>query len=271
MADRYRVEKSMKYRNVCLTHTGLVKPNSEDRLYSSDRRGVYLVCDGMGGAAYGEIAADIAIDEALRHETDIIANHNFESIESYIRDVNEKILARSRELNCSLMGTTFALLEFAQDSAYVCSVGDSRVYRLRAGVLEQLTEDHTMVYRMYLDGLLTKEEARMHPRSHVLYQHLGMPEKMGTPKAYIADVGQPKAGDVYIVCSDGLSDMLSDEEIRDIIVQSESIDDAVTALMKQALTAGGKDNISLILVEAFEEQTILDKLARQIIRHITSG
>lgn len=237
----------MKYRSAAVTHIGKIPVNNEDNFYRNKDTVTYSVCDGMGGEEFGEIASQIAVDTIRAFDDGSIGNN----VDEVVKASNDKIKAECNARGCTTMGSTMALLTIDQDIAAAWNVGDSRVYLLRGGKLQQLTEDHTMVYQMYLNGALTKEEVRTHKRGNILYQHLGMQDDLGDPKASQAEPVKVKKGDVFLLCSDGLTDMVPDEEIERILGEHDEVRPAAKDLVNAALEAGGKDNVTVIVVKAF--------------------
>jgi protein phosphatase len=142
------------------------------------------------------------------------------------------------------MGCTAELLAFFEESFILGHIGDSRTYLLRNGELQQLTEDHTLVQRQFQEGLIFEDEIRNHPMRHVIYRAVGIKEEM------TIDVlkGKTQPADLYLLCSDGLSDMIKNDQIRDILCDDMNIENKAGSLIESAKIAGGLDNITVVLV-----------------------
>lgn len=259
----------MKY--AVSTHPGRIRINNEDNFWINGvwRRDVeqpvyscqgkiedgYLlaaVCDGMGGEDMGEVASLLAV-EALNQ---MFSNNKAEKVEKISKDILMKYVEKANSLICDRMikerkrlGTTVSVLEFSNNSVIAMNLGDSRIYRLRGERLQQLSVDHTVVGRMVRQGQLTQQEAMVHPMNHIITQYLGIfPEEMIVEPA-VTPTMILENDDQYLICSDGLTDMLSDEELKLIMQTGKNVSDTVNQLMQRAVEAGGRDNITVILIE----------------------
>lgn len=224
------------------TDTGRVRRQNEDAAFMDEERGVFAVADGMGGHLAGEVASGMAVDAvrrmAAQHDTPSIA-----VLRDTVLDAHQAILQRaSSSRACSGMGTTLSLLWRGGSYVYIAHVGDSRIYRQRGGRLEQITQDHSLVAEMVRGGLITAEQARTHPRRNIITRALGTPGD-NTPDLLAADT---RPGDVWLLCSDGLTGMVEDGDIERVIAE-HPLEQAADELMRMALGAGGRDNITLIL------------------------
>jgi PPM family protein phosphatase len=211
---------------------------------------LFAVADGMGGAQAGEVAARLAT-AAFReyHEADELGGE--ERVAAIIKEANRRIYERARvDTEVSGMGTTVtaALVEGAQ--IVIGHVGDSRAYRVRDGRLEQLTKDHSLVADLVRSGRISPEEADTHPQRSVITRALGTDPEVDVDS--LAVDAQP--GDLYLLCSDGLTTMLADEEILEILLGAKSLEHAGKDLVKAANRRGGEDNVTVVLfaVEAEE-------------------
>jgi len=254
----------MKYRTYITSHGGNIRRNNEDNGYlarvyrkkddcfswnyekKTKHRLLAAVFDGMGGISNGEIASRIAAEELL-----LFDRHKFtERVNQFVQNTNKKICAYSEG---SKMGTTFVALSIEEDYYYFSNMGDSRGYLYRNGNLKQITKDHNMVREMYLCGVLSLEQAKSHPGRHAIYQFLGMPEEDGEMlilEPYMGEDIKAQAGDICLLCSDGLTDMVEDDKIAAILSGKGSVIEKAECLKKAALDNGGRDNITIILVEA---------------------
>jgi serine/threonine protein phosphatase PrpC len=249
---------------------GKVRGNNEDNFYANgktlsdsggeplplcgtaDGFGCFAVCDGMGGAEFGEVASDIAVRELARREVPP-GGAAEDWCRAYAEAANDKICAEIKARDGIRMGTTLALLVIGGGKATVCNIGDSRVYLARDGQMTQLSADHTQMRRMIDNGVLTPEKAKTHPDRHKLTQHLGIFPRELLIEPYIA-AGMPvKNGDIFLLCSDGLTDMLSDAEIAGILLQNNAPGEAAAELVRAALQNGGKDNVTVIVARTDAE------------------
>jgi len=257
LAEPLRVLPVVKF--VARSEIGKVRENNEDKFdfYEPDapdqlaaRGSVYLVCDGMGGHEAGQIASELASKLFLHHyyhsegtpqqaaERAVLQAH------LYIQRMGQAVPSRRD------MGTTLTALIVRQDEGILVHVGDSRCYRLREGELQQLTRDHTLVQEWVAQGLLTPEAARFSPYSSVITQAIGVEGERGSLKPDI-ETFPLQEGDLFLLCSDGLTDMLDDAEIA-AIVRSHPPTQAAWTLVERALAEGGRDNITVVLVQIRE-------------------
>lgn len=234
---------------------GLVRKSNQDALAALDHLGLWAVADGMGGHAGGEIAAQTAV-AALKARADVFAapvHQGHSQADAFLNDLilqaQAAILGRAKlEPKLKGMGTTIVtLLITAQPAptAHVAHVGDSRAYRFRSGRLTALTRDHTLIERYMERGILTPAAARTHPERHVLTRALGMPVPV---KADISSFPL-ESSDVLLLCSDGLTKMLEDEDIERVLAGAKGDPiRACEALLAQSLERGGEDNVTAIVV-----------------------
>ena len=230
------------------TDIGRVRKQNEDAAWLDEKRGIYVVADGMGGHLAGEVASAMAIDAVKR-----MAQENEMASISLLRNAvvaaHEAISARALEnQNCSGMGTTISAMWRGGHYMYIAHVGDSRVYRLRKGRLEQITQDHSLVEELVRAKIISREEARNHPRRNIITRALGTPGE-NAPDLLAADM---EAGDLWLLCTDGLTGMVDDEQIERVLSGSESLDKMADTLLQMALAAGGRDNVTLILCRSEE-------------------
>ena len=229
--------------HAALTHTGKVRPTNQDVLVVSEKLHLYGVADGMGGHKGGETASAGCRDrvlEALQEQT-----HSLEALRKAIEEANTALFRQQQEdENLSGMGTTLSLVWFSESFAYLAHVGDSRIYCLRDGELQQMTDDHSLVGELVRMGELTPEQAEKHPMRNVILRAVGTEEGIKVDLA----VEERRAGDVWLICSDGLHGMVSDKDMAEIL-KAHDVDKAADLLMGAALNAGGRDNISLVVLE----------------------
>lgn len=228
------------------TDTGRQRRANEDAYFA--RSPLFAVADGMGGAQAGEVASGIAVS-VLEGGLPAGAGSVEQRLAGAVHDANAQIHRRSQnEADLSGMGTTFSLAYLGEEELTVAHVGDSRVYRWRDGVLELLTEDHSLVGEFVRQGKITQEEADEHPQRSIITRALG-------PEAQVqvdTHTWRAEAGDLYLLCSDGLTSMIHEAQVADILRASTSIRQAGTSLIKAANDAGGRDNITVILFRVEE-------------------
>jgi PPM family protein phosphatase len=241
----------VQYAAAAVTDRGRKRPSNEDAFGYSVEAGVYVVCDGMGGAAAGEIASTLAVDEILRH----LSNRSGEdetpvrvAAEKAISAANEAIFTRAqRNHRLSGMGTTLVVLTAEDRRVSVLNIGDSRCYRLRNGRLEQLTQDHSLVEEQVRMGRMTQHEALRSPLRNVITRALGTQSQV-TPDVFEL-AAEPR--DLFMLCSDGLTRELSDSTIQTLLARDLPLEALSTRLVEAAKKAGGHDNITCLLVRAF--------------------
>lgn len=223
------------------TNVGKVRKNNEDAFKISDKENIYLLADGMGGHLGGEFASSMAVQDLEKLLIDV---RNKTEIKEAIEEVNRKIYQKSLEdENLSGMGTTLSMVKILEDHLYFANIGDSRIYRLKDGSLTQLTIDDSYVNYLLEVGAITSDQAKDHPKKNVLLKALGTTEDI---EVFVQEV-QWQEDDLYLLCSDGLTNMLDEEEIQEILSSHEA-KEAVDILIDRALGRGGKDNITVIIL-----------------------
>lgn len=230
-----------------MTDPGIVRSVNQDSYYIDPGQRFFIVADGMGGHAGGQEASQIATKTIQTHleenwDSNLAAE---ELLQEAITAANENIIEdQVNNPERQDMGTTLVIAIFREDGSWYTHIGDSRLYRFREQKLEQVTEDHTWVARAIKMGDLSEEEAKSHPWRHVLFQCLGrrdLPTVMVSP----LDV---RSGDSLILCSDGLTEEVSDEEISDCLQTDTDCQQIVKNLVEAAKKAGGSDNITVVMV-----------------------
>ena len=244
----------VNYTAAAVSDRGRKRPTNEDAYGFSLENGVFFVCDGMGGAAAGEIASSLAVDEMLRslgsrHSSSRAAGETSmpQLAEEAIFSTNQAIFSRSqRNLRLSGMGTTLVGLVVEERRVWVVNVGDSRCYRLRGRHLEQITQDHSLVEEQVRLGRMTRSEALRSPLKNVITRALGT-QKRVTPDIFEL-AAEP--GDLFLLCSDGLTRELSDPLIESLLLLDLPTEELCARLVNAAKKAGGHDNITCLLVRA---------------------
>ena len=224
------------------THVGKVRKNNEDALIFIEPE-TFVVADGMGGQAAGEVASRMLIDIVKNFLPAVPEPWSEDILKKAILKSNAAILREAaKNPNYKGMGTTATILHIYDRRAYFAHVGDSRLYRLRNKNLEQITQDHSYVETLVKNGEITAAEARVHPMKNILTQAVGVVENISVDTAnfLIED------GDIFLLCTDGLTNMVADESIAEILITSSN---PAEDLIQAALDGGGADNISVIVVE----------------------
>ncbi len=223
------------------THVGKVRKNNEDALIFIEPE-TFIVADGMGGQAAGEIASQMLIDTVKNFLPAVPEPWSEDILKKAILKSNAAILREAaKNSNYRGMGTTATILHIYNRRAYYAHVGDSRLYRLKNKNLEQITQDHSYVENLVRNGEITAEEARNHPMKNILTQAVGAVENILVDTASFT----VNAGDTFLLCTDGLTNMLEDKEIAEILLTSEN---PAENLVQAALNNGGSDNVSVIVV-----------------------
>lgn len=235
-----------KWKTGCMTHPGRSRELNEDSIYVNEDAGLFVLADGMGGHNAGEVASALAVAlvSALIEEELESAEDLAELVREAIAKTNTVILSKSvNNTAWSEMGTTLVVALLSDSEMIIAHVGDSRAYSVTKGEMIQLTEDHTFVADWLKRGLITKEQARTHHQRHGLTEALGV-----TDEVEIELLARPQATDeCLLLCSDGLTDMVDDEEILEIIAAAANPQQACHSLVNAANAKGGTDNISVIL------------------------
>ena len=227
------------------THVGKVRKNNEDALIVIEPE-TFVVADGMGGQAAGEVASGLLV-ETVKNFLPLVPEPWSEDIlKKSVLKANAAILKEARE-NPTLqgMGTTATILHLYKGQATFAHIGDSRIYRMRNLLFEQITEDHSYVESLVRNGELTPEEARVHPMKNILTQAVGAVDDIEVETGNFS----VENGDIYLLCTDGLTNMVEDFDIGKILLESENPADD---LIQAALDGGGHDNISVIVVKIEE-------------------
>ena len=231
------------------TDVGLIRSNNEDTFVINNNAGFCLVADGMGGAAAGEMASQIfaqTADEIFIQGPPGSEQEAIEFVQSTFRQANDRILAHAAQFpEHQGMGCTAEVLVLAGSGFVIGHMGDSRTYRYRHGVLKQLTKDHSLVQDQIDQGLITEAQARSHSMRNVILRAVGV-----RPSPALDTLRGPVyAGDLFLLCSDGLTDMVEDAQISQILSLNGDVALKSEHLIDLAKKAGGKDNITVVLAK----------------------
>lgn len=225
------------------THIGNVRASNQDSVLNEENSRLYGVADGMGGHNGGDIASQMAVLMLPRILESMDASE--ENLLAGFEQVNRLIFEEQlKDQVLSGMGTTLTVLWERDQEIILGHIGDSRAYRMRNGNIEQMSMDHSVVGEMVREGLITEEQAMKHPYRNVITQAVGTSETLNPDIKTI----KKQKGDKYILCSDGLYEYVSKEEMRDLLLRNAP-EDAAEQMIKKALEAGGKDNVTVMIAE----------------------
>ena len=255
--------------NYCtLTDTGKIRKNNEDfiavfeqhnnlgieKINTEDYGKLFVLCDGMGGVPGGDVASKMACELLLKEyytsdHSEYERSHDPGYLLSVmIKDISRRIMIHGlKNTRYYGMGTTLVSLLVKNDNSYINSVGDSRLYFLRDRELNQITEDQSLVWPLYKKGIITKDELRLHPENNILTYAVGSEVYLTADNVNRYSCSH-REGDLFLICSDGLTDMVPEYIINDIMNGASDLEKCAEQLLKKALDEGGKDNISIVLV-----------------------
>jgi protein phosphatase len=249
---------SLSLRFAAGSHKGMIREGNEDSGYAGPR--LLAIADGMGGAAAGEVASSEAISTIVALDEDIPGSDVLTSLGTAVQRANDQLRSMVEDdPQLEGMGTTLTALLWTGQRLGLVHVGDSRAYLLRDGVLTQITQDHTWVQRLVDEGRITEEEATTHPQRSLLMRALGSGDHV-EPDLSIREV---RAGDRYLICSDGLSGVVSHQTLEDTLASYQGPQETVHELIQLALRGGGPDNITVIVADVLDLDTG-DTLAGQL-------
>jgi PPM family protein phosphatase len=236
----------IQYTAAAVSDRGRRRRSNEDAFGYSVKKGIYFVCDGMGGAAAGEVASAMAVDELMRLLGGFAAASPLEdAVRQAISAANQAIYARAQSNpRFDGMGTTLVGLATEGRRIFVFNVGDSRCYRLRDLHLEQISLDHSLVEEQVRMGRMTRAEAQCSPLRHVITRALGTQESV-EPDLFALEA---KPGDLFLLCSDGLTGKIDDSLMASMLAEDLPLDELCAKLVDAANKAGGPDNITCLLV-----------------------
>jgi PPM family protein phosphatase len=225
---------------------GKIRTSNEDQYVADLQKKIFLVADGMGGHAAGEVASKMA---ASRIEAILSKSESSSDPENFLRQAVQN--ANVQVYNAQLqnphyqgMGSTLTILTFQNNRYYIAHVGDSRAYLLRNGDLTQLTRDHSLVWQLYEDKLISKEELSRHPRKNLITRSIGTHPQVEAE----TQSDQVFENDMFLLCSDGLTDVLSDLQIKNFLNSCKTPQEITEMLVEAANTGGGPDNITVVVV-----------------------
>ncbi len=238
-----------------VTDTGVLRTMNQDYCFSSDTPignlpNLYIVCDGMGGHKAGEYASRYTVERILAHVSRSRSENPIRILRDAIQKANELLVVESREdAEKQGMGTTVVAATLVDHRLYVANVGDSRLYVIGEKI-EQITKDHSYVEEMVRMGKVDREDARNHEKKNVITRAVGATEKIKT------DIFEVDLEDnaVVLLCTDGLSNMVTDERICQIVLSSEQTEDIARNLVNEANKNGGQDNITAVVLKPYYDE-----------------
>ncbi|MFF6996048.1 Stp1/IreP family PP2C-type Ser/Thr phosphatase [Streptomyces sp. NPDC008313] len=238
---------SLSLRFAAGSHKGMIREGNEDSGYAGPR--LLAIADGMGGQAAGEVASSEVISTIVALDDDVPGSDILTSLGTAVQRANDQLrMMVEEDPQLEGMGTTLTALLWTGQRLGLVHVGDSRAYLLRDGVLTQITQDHTWVQRLVDEGRITEEEATTHPQRSLLMRALGSGEHV-EPDLSIREV---RAGDRYLICSDGLSGVVSHQTMEDTLASYQGPQETVQELIQLALRGGGPDNITVIVADVLD-------------------
>ena len=238
------------------THVGLVRQLNEDSyalVTDHEQFGVAIVADGMGGHLAGEVASALAIQAVVTHvkETSDRDDDPSDRLMEAIQRANQIVYEHANSSDgLNGMGTTLISTLFNGEHIYLGHIGDSRAYLFQSGELRQLTDDHTLVNELYKNGQITAEEAIHHPQRNIVTRAVGTDPHVAADLLHI----EWAEGDILLICSDGLTNMVEASEMQEILRHDEALESKADRLVQQALAAGGHDNITVVMVQNESER-----------------
>ena len=237
------------------SHVGQVRQVNQDSLFVGT--GLFVVADGMGGHAGGEVASRLAV-ETMEAELETGGEtqppRRVLDLVTAVQAANDRVWAQSEhDQNLAGMGTTVVAIGIVEEGGEVriaiVNVGDSRAYRLSGGDLDQISDDHSLVGELYREGRLTADEARAHPQKNIVTRAVGIDRYVDVDEFQVL----PRTGDRYLLCSDGLTDEVTEDDIAHVLRTVEEPEAAAEDLVRRANEAGGRDNITLIVVDVVDD------------------
>lgn len=232
------------FQAVSFTHKGNVREINEDYLLFNSKDGLFIVADGVGGSNAGEVASQFVAtnlyDILINYEEVLIA----EELAEILKKINNRLIEQSKSSSLLTgMGTTLVFLVHNHGHTFIGNVGDSRAYLFRKGILSQITKDHSLVQEMVDSNAISPEEAFNHPLKNIITMAMG--NETISPDIFEQELLEK---DTILLCSDGLTDMVTDSEIETILKQDDSLDDRLELLKERVFNYGARDNLSLILI-----------------------
>jgi len=257
---------SIALRYTVQSDVGLLREGNEDSAYAGPH--LLAIADGMGGHAAGEVASAVAIATLAPLDTDTAGIDMLQALAGAIADANAELKQIAQtDPATEGMGTTLTALLWSGDEVALCHIGDSRAYLLRDGAFHQITHDHTLVQSLVDEGKLTPEAAASHPQRSLVMRAL----QSSVPAEPDLAMLKAQVGDRFLLCSDGLSDVVSDETVQKTLTQLTDLDEAVSQLINLAIRSGGPDNITCVLADVIDTESGSSPTADVIVMGALTG
>lgn len=237
-------DRQFSFETGALSHRGAVREHNEDNFAVLPHIGIWTVADGMGGHEAGDVASSLIVQEILSVGIPVSAQDQRARFSERLRRANERILTHAHDRRLATVGSTLAALLIHGNELACIWAGDSRVYLLRKGLLTRLTTDHSEVARLVSTGEMTEDEARASPARNVITRAIGI---QVDPNPEVA-TGAVEPGDLFLICSDGLTEHNSDEDLRQILLAPDSAQNLAERLIDQTLHRGARDNVTAIVL-----------------------
>lgn len=268
MLNQYTTES---FQAVAISDVGRKRTNNEDRClvaFPKNRRDklnkgyLFVVADGMGGRAAGEVASSLAITEVENYYYNTEENNTLNTLEKALVSAHRIIQTNSStNKETSGMGTTVTAVALLEECFFVAHVGDSRAYLINGSSIKQLTHDHTLTAWLASKGKITLEEARNHPQRHILTQAVGGIDQDPIPEGAAYRL---ENGEVLLLCTDGLYSLVTDEELQDCLTSGEDLESSLTYLIDLANERGGLDNITALVIKRKSKEPGINKLFTRV-------
>jgi serine/threonine-protein phosphatase Stp1 len=233
-------------RSFAVTNRGTVRPHNEDAFVDAPELGLFAVADGAGGHAAGELASGMLAEALSALPAALAPSEALAQIRLAVVAVHMSLQAEAARRGDSMIASTLVVLLIRSGHFVALWAGDSRLYLLRDGALSQVTRDHSLVQALLDEGAITPQQALVHPQANVITRAIGAPDDNGELDKTI---GLAKAGDIFLLCSDGLTKVLDDPTIAQLMVAAEPAD----SLIQAALSAGARDNVTAVVVGVAQE------------------
>jgi protein phosphatase len=247
---RFQANTAITWQSAAQSDVGRVRKNNQDALLNAPERALWAVADGMGGYSSGEWASKTIIAALDACPLSGSMKQREQQLRQTLQEVNTSI-KKTAEESQQRSGSTLVLLHIYQRQALYLWVGDSRIYRFRQGVLTQVTHDHSLTERLIAQGKISRQEAEGHPGAHVITRAVGIEEQVLVDSCYETVL----PGDAWLLCSDGLTREVTENQLIEIFRTAASLEIAANRMLEQALKNGGRDNITLCLVQGQHKGT----------------
>ena len=232
-----------RWQSASCSHVGMVRRINEDSLLDQPERGLWAVADGMGGHTLGDVASRMVVD-ALAHLSDA----NADDIRNCLADVNRRLMKEAAMRDVQVIGSTVVVLHASGSRCSCIWAGDSRIYRYRDGMLQQLTRDHSHVEELVARGLLSPDEASRHPGRNLITRAIGVADLLELEQSDT----EVRAGDMFLLCSDGLSNEVDAAQMAVLLARNDCRL-AARRLVEEALEHGGRDNVTVVVTMAIDQ------------------